>query len=187
MNPALLIVPVVAAFIGWICNKIALQVFINRLSNKSNVSKLAASIPVDEIFSFDEISEKITNPANLQKIMPVIDEHIDHFLKVKLKQSMPVVGMFIGEKTIAQLKQVFLEELQSLFPQIMQNYAKELQNDFDLKKIIAYKLQSVPEEKIQSTIKQAFSKQFSSIEIAGALIGFIIGSISVVSTYFIVK
>jgi uncharacterized membrane protein YheB (UPF0754 family) len=187
MNPALLIVPLVSAFIGWMFNKIALQVLVKRFSTKSNVSNLAANIPFDEIFSFDEIAEKITDPANLEKIMPVIDEHIDHFLKVKLKQSMPVVGMFIGEKTIAQLKQVFLEELQSLFPQIMQNYAKELQNDFDLKKIIAYKLQSVPEEKIQATIKQAFSKQFSSVEIAGALLGFIVGSLSVVITYFIVK
>jgi uncharacterized membrane protein YheB (UPF0754 family) len=187
MNTALLIVPVVAALIGWVCNKIALQFFIKRLSSESNVNRLAANIPVDEIFSLGEIAEKITDPSNLQKIMPVIDEHIDHFLKVKLKQSMPVVGMFIGEKTIAQLKQVFLDELQSLFPQIMQNYAKELQNDFDLKKIVAHKLQSVPEEKIQSIIKQAFSKQISSIEIAGAVIGFIIGLISVVSTYFIVK
>ncbi|MDI3320745.1 DUF445 domain-containing protein [Pinibacter soli] len=187
MNPALLIVPVVAAFIGWMCNKIALQFFIKRFSSKSNVNSLAANIPVDEIFSFDEISEKITDPANLQKIMPVIDEHIDHFLKVKLKQSMPVVGMFIGEKTIAQLKQVFLDELQSLFPQIMQNYAKELQNDFDLKKILAYKLQSVPEEKIQNTIRQAFSKQFFTIEMTGAIMGFVIGSISVFITYFIVK
>jgi hypothetical protein len=100
---------------------------------------------------------------------------------------MPVVGMFIGEKTIAQLKQVFLDELQSLFPQIMNSYAKELQNDFDLKKIIAYKLQSIPEEKIQTTIKQSLSKQFSSIEIAGAVIGFITGLVSVVITYFIVK
>jgi hypothetical protein len=39
---------------------------------------------------------------------------------------MPMIGMFIGEKTINELKAVFITELESLFPVIMKSYLGNL-------------------------------------------------------------
>src|SRR6185369_8217950 len=79
------------------------------------IGKLVA----EQLFSMDVIKQKITDPANLQKIMPAIEEHIDDFLRNKLKKEMPVISMFIGDKTVSSLKKVFMAELEILFPQIM--------------------------------------------------------------------
>ena len=38
--------------------------------------------------------------------------------------------MFIGEKTIAQLKEVFIEELRQLFPDLISQLSKSVQEDF---------------------------------------------------------
>lgn len=79
--------------------------------------------------AFSDIQKKIIDPDNIKKMMPMIEEHIDHFLKVKLAKEMPMIGMFIGDKTITQLKTVFMAELEELFPVVMKNYMKSLQNE----------------------------------------------------------
>ena len=57
-----------------------------------------------EFLSFSELKEKVTNPENLEKLRPEIESHIDTFLREKLKDTFPMLSMFIGDKTINQLK-----------------------------------------------------------------------------------
>ncbi len=40
-----------------------------------------------------------------------------------------MISMFIGDKTIQQLKTVFLEELRQMFPTLMQSFVSNLQKD----------------------------------------------------------
>ena len=79
-----------------------------------------------ELLSFDDIESKITNTDNIDQLMPQIDAHIDHFLRVKLADQMPVISMFIGDKTIQQMKSVFMAELKEIFPSIMKSYMGNL-------------------------------------------------------------
>src|SRR5262245_46222004 len=80
----------------------------------------------EQFFSLKTIEEKVSDPSILQKIMPMIEEHIDDFLRNKLKKEMPFIGMFVGDKTIESLKKVFITELETLFPNIMRGYASNL-------------------------------------------------------------
>ena len=86
----------------------------------------------EQLLSFQDIEQKITHPENLKKIMPQVEEHIDHFLRVKLAEQMPVISMFIGDKTISELKSIFTKELETLFPVIMQKYMGSLQDQLVL-------------------------------------------------------
>lgn len=43
---------------------------------------------------------------------------------------MPVISMFIGEKTITQLKEVFLEELAQIFPALLSEFTQSTANTF---------------------------------------------------------
>ena len=40
-----------------------------------------------------------------------------------------MISMFIGDKTIQQLKSVFMEELKQMFPTLMQSFASNMQKD----------------------------------------------------------
>ena len=53
------------------------------------------------------LKEKVTDPENLNKLKPEIETHIDSFLREKLKETFPMLSMFIGDKTINQLKSCF--------------------------------------------------------------------------------
>jgi uncharacterized membrane protein YheB (UPF0754 family) len=134
------------------------------------------------LLSFKDIEEKITHPDNIKKVMPLVDEHIDSFLSNKLAATMPMLSMFIGDKTIAQLKEVFMAELEELFPQLMKNYMNSLQSELDLEKIVINKVAGFSSDKLEEVLNNIMSKEFRFVEIIGAVLGFIIGLLQVLIT-----
>ena len=149
----------------------------------SKTGKLVA----EQFFSVKEIEEKVTDPANLQKIMPAIEEQIDDFLRNKLKKEMPFVGMFIGDKTINTLKKVFIKELETLFQNIMRSYASNLISDLDIEQMVTQKIAAVSIKEIESAFRKDFSKEIGLAELVSGLIGLLTGSICMLLIYLISK
>ena len=140
-----------------------------------------------EFLSFEDIEQKIANPQNLEKLMPMIEAHVDNFLRNKLSDEMPFLSLFIGDKTIKSLKKIFMQELEILFPQIMKSYAAHLQEELDLEKIVTEKVSAFSTDKLEDILYQIMSKEFRFVEILGGVIGFIIGIVQVLITYFLPK
>jgi len=183
----LLLIPVSSAFSCWLVLKLFFFFLFRRVLPEkqslfaAKVGKAAAGI----FFSDEMIENKITDPKNLQKIMPVVEEHIDDFLRNKLKKQMPVVGMFIGDKTIHSMKTVFMTELESLFPQVMKNFASNLKDDLNIEGLVTEKIRSVS----ITALKEAFYKNLSGdlriLSIYSASVGFLVGSITAAIIFFI--
>ena len=197
MTLGLFLIPIISAFIGWFTNWIAIKMLFHPREPKKilgitfqgifpkNQREFAAKLGKlvgEELLSFKDISEKITDPNNVDKVMPLVEEHIDHFLRVKLAEKMPVVSMFIGDKTIGELKAVFMEELQTLFPTLMQNYMTNLQQDLDLEQIVTDKVAAFSSDKLEEILNSIMSKEFRFVEIIGAVLGFIIGLLQIAIT-----
>ena len=67
--------------------------------------------------------------TQLDKVMPIIDHKLDDFFRHRLTEKLPMISMFIGDKTIQQLKSVFMEELRQMFPSLMHSFASNMQKD----------------------------------------------------------
>ena len=191
MHYIIYLIPFIGAFAGWLVNYVAITLLFRPLTPKrflgipfqgilpkhqqkiaSNLGKLAS----EEIKPhLDELEANITSAANINKVMPFVEKHIDHFLRVKLAEKMPVISMFIGESTIAELKAVFIEELESLFPELMKNYIEALKGDFNLDEIITAKIEKLEVERLENILKKGFGKQLNHLGIISATIGFVIG------------
>ena len=198
MNYWLFIIPVISAFIGWITNRIAIKMLFHprepkKISGitfqgifpkrqKQFAEKLGKLVSA-EFLSFTDIEQKISDPENLKKIMPMIENHVDDFLRIKLADEMPVLGMFIGDKTIASLKKVFMQEIEILFPQVMKQFAANLKNELDLEEIVTKKVAAFSSDKLEEVLHQVMAKEFRFVEIIGAVIGFIIGLLLVLLTW----
>src|SRR5258708_32464962 len=138
----LILIPVSSAFSCWLVIRLFFFVLFHQVLPK-NQFLLAAKIGkavTENFFSGEMVEKKIADPKNLQKIMPVVEEHIDDFLRNKLKKQMPVVGMFIGDKTIDSMKTVFMNELENLFPQVMKNFASNLKDDLAIEGLVTEKI-----------------------------------------------
>lgn len=197
MNYWLLIIPVISAFIGWVTNWVAIKMLFHPREPKKILGitfhgifpkrqqifaeKLGKLVSA-EFLSFDDIEQKISNPDNLQKIMPLIEEHMDDFLRHRLKDEMPVISMFIGDKTITNMKGMFMKEIQSLLPVVMKKYASNLKEELDLEQIVTQKVAAFSSDKLEEVLYQIMSKEFRFVEIIGAVIGFIIGALQVLIT-----
>jgi uncharacterized membrane protein YheB (UPF0754 family) len=191
----IILIPLISAFIGWFTNWIAIKMLFHpRLPKKilgitfqgifpkrqQQFAEKLGKLVSQELLSFKDIEQKITSPENLKKVMPVVDAHIEQFLRVKLADTMPMISMFIGDKTIAQLKGVFMQELETLFPQLMSNYMTNLQGELDLEKIVTQKVSNFSSDKLEEILNAIMSKEFRFVEIIGAVLGFVIGVMQLV-------
>lgn len=113
MNPHLLLLPVVTALLGAILAPLCLRIY----ARPARVRRALAPL--------------------LPEVLPLAETHVDDFLRNKLPKAMPVVGMFIGDKTIAQFKAVFMEELQTLLPEFVESCARKLARQLILKAVAA--------------------------------------------------
>jgi len=202
MNYTLLLIPFFAAFASWLMVKIAIWSFFRPYkpvkilgikwqgtlpASRTSFIENAAHILSTEILKSDLINNKLTGVETLQKAMPVIETHIDNFLNKKLKEAIPVISMFVGEKIINQLKELFLEELKELFPSIMSQFIGNLSQSGDLKREIVLKLQSVSIAETEIFFLNRFRKQLRKTEVGFAVAGFISGIIQLLLTLMILK
>lgn len=153
--------------------------------NQQLIARKLGQVVGQELLSFSEIEQKVTNPENLQKLRPEIEAHIDSFLNNKIKELFPMLSMFIGEKTIGQLKGAFLMELENLFPVLMKGYMAKLQHDLDLEKIVTEKVAGFSSEKLEDILHQITKREFQFLEVIGAVFGFLIGIAGVIITHWL--
>jgi uncharacterized membrane protein YheB (UPF0754 family) len=190
-------IPFISAFIHWLTIWMALKLLFHPRrprkilgftlhgvfpKRQRQIAESLGKIVGQELLSFGDIEAVITNPENVRKILPLAEAHIDHFLRNKLKESMPMISMFIGDKTIEQLKKTFMEELEELFPVILKNYTTHLRNDLDLESIVTDKIANFSSDKLEIMLNQILTKEFRFVEVIGAALGFFIGLLQIFLT-----
>ena len=94
----------------------------------------------DKLFieiNLTKIIPQLTENDPFEALKPVINDQLDHFFRHKLSAKLPMISMFVGDKTIEELKEVFMEELAHLFPFLIKEFSahlnKDLQQQWDQK------------------------------------------------------
>jgi uncharacterized membrane protein YheB (UPF0754 family) len=188
------LIPLISAFIGWFTNYVAIKMLFHPREprkilfftvqgifpkQQQQFAKKLGALVSNELLSFGDIEAAIANPDNLAQLRPLIDAHVDHFLRQRLAKEMPMIAMFIGNNTIDKLKAVFLDELNTLFPSLMQQYAARLKDQLDLEKIVTDKVGGFSSDKLEQILLQIMAREFRFVEVIGGVLGFVIGLLQV--------
>lgn len=191
------LIPFISAFIGWFTNWIAIKMLFHpREPMKLGFMTLQGIFPkrqrqfaeklgklvAAELLSFDDIHQKLTDPDKIKNIIPLVEDHLEHFLRKKLPDAMPVLSMFIGDNTIKQIKDVLVKELDTLFPVMIDKYLENTREELDLEKIVTEKVANFSSDKLEQILQGIMSKEFRFVEIIGGVLGFIIGIIQLLMT-----
>lgn len=174
MNYWLLTIPLVSALIGHFAGMISGRILENFISGRGrarlaeNVGDLASTL-----FKLEQLESLIMNKANIQKAMPVVEAHIDDFLRHKLKAKMPMIGMLIGEKTIQSLKEVFMNEIEEMIPRVLQQFTGSLKNEVDVKSLVASNLRGMPGERIRSVLRPMTRYNTLTATMTGFVVGLV--------------
>ena len=169
----LILLPFIGAFTGFLAGSIAIKLFLHA-KRQQQLALQVGKMVSNDLLSFADIEQKITSPENFNKIRPVVETHVDEFLRKRLPEAFPMIGAFIGERTISELKVLFMKELETIFPAVMQAYLKNLQQEFNLEQIIVTKMASLSADR-HSVLNQVMAKQFRLAGAFGAALGFIKG------------
>lgn len=195
----LLLIPFISAVVAWVVNTCLIRVVFLPLHQKKILGiTFQGIIPkyqqiianqiakfVISTISFQQMEEKLTHPDTIEKIMPFLEEEIDNFLRIKLPKQLPMISMFIGDNTIAQLKAIFVAELRTLFPQLISNYIKTIESNSTFEILIAQKIASIDPILIETTVRTGLKRQFQIFQIAGAFTGFLIGLFQIIISFFL--
>ena len=197
MNYWLLLIPIISAFIGWVTNWVAIKMLFHPKQpvkilgitfqgifpkRQDQFAVKLGKLVSEQLLSFNDIESKLTNPQNLQKMMPMVEQKIDDFLRIRLADTMPMISMFIGDKTIEKLKTAITAELEALFPSLIKNYTGSLKEQLDLEKIVTEKVKNFSSDQLEDILYQVMSKEFQFVEVIGGVLGFIIGLVQVAIT-----
>ena len=192
MNNLIYLIPLFAAFIGWFISWGIIKILFQPINPttflgfkvqgifpkyQKFIAIQLATIISKEVFSLSDISSKISSPSSIEKIIPFVDEKVDHFLRVKLAEKMPMISMFIGEATMAELKSVFMEELQILFPELMQHYTSGMIAEYNVERMIETKILNINPTEAEQTFKLLFAIPLNNFIKLSTLFGFLIGVI----------
>lgn len=154
-------------------------------ANQQKIAEKAGKIVSSHLFSFDALQEKFTGPENFDKLRPLIENHIDSFLRERLKEIFPMLAGLMGNKTINQLKAAFILELETIFPIIMKSYMANLEKDFDIEEQVTEKIASISMKKTEALIFESAKKQIIKLQLSGIIIGLLIGFIHIlINTQF---
>ena len=186
--------PFISALIGWLTNYVAVKmlfhprvpitilgikiqgVFPKR--HKMFAEKIG-SVVGGELFSFDDIKDKLVSKDNMGEVSSVVEERIDVFLKEKLVAAMPMLGMIMGDDLRNKIKVTLLEEFNLMLPEVIEKYASKVEEQIDIKEIVKGKVEAFSFEKLEEVMLSIMSKEFKFIELIGAVLGFLIGLIQV--------
>ena len=190
--------PFIAALIGWFTNWIAVKMLFHPRKpikilffsvqgvfpkrQKALAEKLGTMV-ANELFSVDDVIAQLKG-GNNEKIMEFIDVKIDEFIQVKLPSAMPMLGMFLNAELKEKIKQTLLLEISALIPGLVDTYAENLKNNFDVKEIVYQKVLLFSNDKLEDILNGIMKKEFKFIEIIGGVLGFLIGLVQLLIASF---
>lgn len=199
MNYWVILVPVLTAFTGWLVTWLAVKMLFHPQQPKKiigftiqglfpaqqkNIAQKAGEYAQAELSSFSGLQQKLSDPQHFEKLKPVIEKHIDDFLTNKLPVQMPMIGMFIGEKTIATLKTIFIAEIETMFPEVLGQFAGDLTHDINIGKLVSAKIEAISPIQLEKVMQQTLSKKIQLLTFCGAFIGLLIGLVQVLILFF---
>ena len=191
------LIPIISAFIGYFTNWVAIKMLfhpkkpINILGIKfqgifpkrqQQFAQKLGVLVANELIHFDEIAEKLKDPKQLEALTPTIENHIDTFLKVRLKEKIPVISMFVGGSTLDKIKEGMMEEIALLLPQVIGQYTDGLKQKIDIEQMVTDKVAAFSTDKLEEILAAIMKKEFRFVEILGGVLGFIIGLLQVAIT-----
>lgn len=184
MDPLLIIIPFISAIVGWLCSQCVSYYLLHYYMPQKQpaLHSLISNVISNELKNIS--NSNLNNTNLLDKTMPLIEKHIDDFINIKLKEEIPMLSMFVGNKVTDQIKGIFITQVKELFPQIILSVAESVDIHDKINHIIAQKLQIHP---MSSFIKNKLAAPLKAYHVSGLVTGFIIGVINVLIIIFYLK
>lgn len=111
-------------------------------------------------------------------VKPIIEAHLDTYLRVRLREKMPVIASFIGDSTLAKLKESMIEEIDALLPQVIASFLASSATPANVQAKVSAIIKGITPAKLEAIAAPILQQVRSRVSVLFALFGLIVGSIA---------
>ncbi len=195
----LIILPLLGAFIGWLTNKIALWMLyhptyprgLRWLTWQGLIPKrrkeLAQAIT-------RTVTEKLLTEQDLNRMLDRVNlrsylrEVTDAFIERRLTGTVrgySVLPNSIRERLVATIKEIVAERLPARISDLSPGLAARLVADLDMANHLHDRIMNWPMDELERVTKEVAGREMRGIEMAGAVLGFLIGMIQALISFLV--
>lgn len=199
MPVSYLLLPLIAALIGWFTNYIAvtmlfrprrpiriLGVTIQGIFPKRQkaLAEKFGRLVAEQLLSSADIKQRLLSGESVENVVEMIENKIENYLEDVFPEKYPITSMFFGSRRKAQIKQDLMEEVHVAVPNLLESYAGQIDKHINIEEMVRKKVEELDPLKLESLINSILKKEFLFIEWIGAVLGFFIGLLQVIITHF---
>jgi uncharacterized membrane protein YheB (UPF0754 family) len=197
MSPILLLLPIIAALIGWSTNYLAVKMLFHpRLplrimgfsiqgvfpKRQKQLAEKLGTLVADELFSVKDIANKLKELATSEESMEQVGKTIEKTIREKLVKSFPMLAMFLTDEMVEKVTNLFKSELHDFLAKSANDLGEKLEKSLDVKELVREKVEAFSSDKLEEILFSIMRKEFRFIEIIGAILGFLIGCTQIALT-----
>jgi uncharacterized membrane protein YheB (UPF0754 family) len=197
MSPILLLLPIIAALIGWSTNYLAVKMLFHpRLplrimgfsiqgvfpKRQKQLAEKLGTLVADELFSVKDIANKLKELATSEESMEQVGKTIEKTIREKLVKSFPMLAMFLTDEMVEKVTNLFKSELHDFLAKSANDLGDKLEKSLDVKELVREKVEAFSSDKLEEILFSIMRKEFRFIEIIGAILGFLIGCAQIALT-----
>ena len=187
------LIPIVSAMIGWVTNYIAVKmIFHPRRQVNIFGLKIQGLIPrrqkdlahslgdlvERELVSHQDVKRVLESPEIQTAITNLIEQQVDKFVTEKLGAN-PMIAMFLQGELATKVKAMLVDQLKSVIPGFLDTCMIHVENTLDFKAIVQEKVEDFDYVKLEEIVFRIAAKELKTIEILGAVLGFVVGVVQV--------
>ena len=186
--------PFISAGIGWFTNYIAIKMLFHPREEKNfylfklqgifpkrkkTLARNLAIMVSQQLFTTDDLVSQMDDGNMEVEFKEKLNGLIDKYLEEELPKTLnPIMAALIPSKFLNKIKQSIGDEIDNQFPQLKEQLVEKIKA-IDLEQVIYDKIIQFPDEKFEDVLMAVIKKELKYIEVAGAVLGFLIGLIQV--------
>lgn len=195
METHLIIIPLIAAAIGWVTNLIAVKMLFHpRLpvsflglfkiqgvfpKRQQAFAESLGKLVSNELISTSEVSDHFKQAAVSDKNIDFILGKLTVVLNEKLPQAVPMLAMFVNPEMINTILSPLKGEIKNIISDLTSTVSAEIESTLDVHQLVADKVKNFSVEKLEQIINEIMRKELRQVEILGGVLGFLIGCVQV--------
>lgn len=185
------IIPFLGAAIGWVTNWVAIKMLFRPRTPRSfggwkwqgliprrqkDLASKTAEILDRELVTQDWLEERLTK-ADIASLMKEFTSDLIRQRFAPRLKSLPLIGSFLNDSTIASLEKVALEEMDKEAASVSRRLGQSLPSQLKIRELMEERILAFETERLEAIVHEVAQKEFKTIERLGAVLGFTIGCI----------
>ncbi len=185
----LILFPLVGGVIGWVTNYLAVKMLFHPRRpvkiffftvqgllprRRVEVAENIARTIEQDLLSVDDLSEALNKVGFEEEIRTRINDKIDEKLDYELLNKIPLwKGLRLN--VILPIKDIAVNEIIKYIKSYQTEFISGFKSKIDLRAIIYEKINNLDMERLESLVLKVAQKELRTIEVIGAVLGFVIG------------